>query len=381
MTKFSRPPRQENPPESCLRPVVMNADIFLAPLTGVPRYVREISPLLETWVEPLVPRLPTRRTRGLRLLWEQLRLPHRLAGRLLWSPAGTGPLSVRRQVVTIHDLAILDHPQWFNPRLVRWHRYLLPRLLPKVSHVIAVSEFTRSRVLALTRTAPERVTTVLHGIAARFAPQTGEAIRRVRQALQLPERPYLLFLGTLEPRKNLTGLLAAWAAARAAAPQTVLVVAGQEGRRSVFARHGIPPSPEAAIFLGRVPDEHLPGLYAGALAVAYLSLYEGFGFPPLEAMRCGAPVIASKTTAVGEVVGAAALTVCPDDTAAVARGLRQILTDQELRRRLMAAGLQHASCFTWDRAAAATREILQSSARREPSRAISAADRGNLARP
>lgn len=359
----------------------MNADIFLAPLTGVPRYVREISPLLETWVEPLVPRLPTRRTRGLRLLWEQLRLPHRLAGRLLWSPAGTGPLSVRRQVVTIHDLAILDHPQWFNPRLVRWHRYLLPRLLPKVSHVIAVSEFTRSRVLALTRTAPERVTTVLHGIAARFAPQTGEAIRRVRQALQLPERPYLLFLGTLEPRKNLTGLLAAWAAARAAAPQTVLVVAGQEGRRSVFARHGIPASPEAAIFLGRVPDEHLPGLYAGALAVAYLSLYEGFGFPPLEAMRCGAPVIASKTTAVGEVVGAAALTVCPDDTAAVARGLRQILTDQELRRRLMAAGLQHASCFTWDRAAAATREILQSSARREPSRAISAADRGNLARP
>lgn len=368
MTEFRSSPRRPLPPGSGLLPVVMNADVLLSPLTGVPRYVREIIPFLETWVEPLVPRLPVRRARGRRFLWEQFCLPRRLSGRLLWSPASTGPLSVRRQVVTLHDLAVLDHPEWFNSNLVRWFRYLLPRLLPKVSHVIAVSEFTRSRALALTSVAPERVSTVLHGIPARFAPQTAEAIRRVRQALQLPDRPYLLFLGTLEPRKNLPGLLAAWAAARSAAPEAVLVVAGQEGRSSVFASHGIRALPEAAIFLGRVPDEHLPGLYAGALAVAYLSHYEGFGFPPLEAMRCGAPVLASTTTAVGEVVGAAALTVCPDDAAAVASGLRQILTDRELRRRLIAAGLQHASRFTWERAAAATGEILRSCSQCAPSR-------------
>lgn len=338
--------------------IAVIADGLHGPVVGVPRYLREILPLLADRIETITPP-PRRGRRGQHVWWEQVLVPARLGGRLLWSPGGTGPLLVRHQVVTVHDMAAFDHPEWLNRELSAWLRFLLRRLLPRVRHVIAVSEFTRSRVLALTRLPPERVTAIPHGVSARFAPQSPERIAQMRQTLGLPAAPYLLSVGTLEPRKNLRRLLRAWAIAQPEAPDTILVLAGRAGPAADFGRHDAGPLPGRTRWLGHVPDGELPALYAGAEAFAYVSLYEGFGFPPLEAMAAGAPVVASNQTALPEVVGDAGILVPPEDVGAIAAALVRVLASPSLRRDLSVRGRARARCFSWPRAAQATGDLLE----------------------
>lgn len=338
----------------------MNADVLGGPIVGVRRYAWEILPHLPSGeVRPIAPRLPRRRPRGLRLAWEQTVLPARLRGRLLWSPSGSGPLVVRHQVVTVHDLAVLDHPEWFNPGLARWVRFALPRLLHRAHHVIAISEFTRSRILACTALAPGRVTTIHHGVSQRFAPQPPEAITAMRRRLGLGDRPYLLALGTIEPRKNLARVLSAWAAVQSHAPEAVLVVAGMLGSGKYFATGGVAPIRHRTRLLGHVPDEELPALYSGALCSVYVSLYEGFGWPPLESMACGTPVLTSDHPAVSEVVADAAVRVDARDVAAISAGLARLLGSDAARQECAVRGLLRARDFDWTRAAGETWSVLQ----------------------
>lgn len=340
--------------------VVVNAGVLAGPMVGMRRYLEDLLPYLPPGgVAPLVPKLPRRRPRGVRLAWEQTVLPIHCSGRLLWSPSNGGPLAVRHQVVTVHDLAVLDHPEWTNRRSAQWQAFLLPRLLRRIRHVIAISAFTRSRVLALTDVRAKQVTVIPHGVNARFIPLPGAEIAVMRQRLGLSERPYVLALGTIEPRKNLPRVLAAWGRAQAQMPEAVLLVAGMEGSEKYFAAHGVRSLPARTRLLGPVPDELLPALYAGAVLSVYVSLYEGFGIPPLESMACGTPVLASTCPAVLEVVGDAAVAVDPYDTAAVAEGMVRLLKSASLREELAGRGQRRAGLFRWSEAAAATWQVLE----------------------
>lgn len=355
-SKVQPPEVIETPPPYGPANCVINTRAMSVPTTGVQRYVRELLPRLRGVAE-IRPALVAHGIPG--HAWEQLVLPWALRGRLLWSPSNTGPLAVEHQVVTVHDVVAEDHPEWFRPKLARWYRHLIPRLVRRVRHVIAVSEFTKERLMATTGVEESRVTVVHHGVDERFQPQAPEVVAGMRERLALPPGPYLLSLSSLEPRKNLQRLLRCWRAIQARTRADLhLVVAGAPGNPAIFAELNLGPAPARTVFLGHVPDDLLPALYTGALAFAYISLYEGFGFPPLEAMACGTPVLASNTSAFPSILGKAAMLVDPCDETAIAAGLEQLAQDAAARARLRAAGWARAREFSWSRAAALTQDIL-----------------------
>ena len=238
-------------------------------------------------------------------MWEQFALPRELSsGEFLWSPANTGPLAVTHQAVTIHDLSVLDHPEWFAPSFRLW--YHVPASAAGVStarNVLTVSEHSRQSLITRFNLPEEKVTTVYNGVNLRQFHPCDPA--PVRGKYELGER-YILFVGSLEPRKNLERLLQAWV--RLSDIRNLeLVIAGS--RADVFRPVSLSGSSRRTRFLGYVPEEDLPALYAGATFFIMPSLFEGFGLSVLEAMACGAPVITSHAGALPEVVGDAALQV------------------------------------------------------------------------
>lgn len=338
----------------------VNARISLAPLTGVNRYLAEV---LAAWPGDPPPQLrpPAWAARGVPgHLWEQLVLPRRLGAELLWSPVHSGPIGYAPQVVTVHDVVPLDHPEWLHPRFARWYRWMLPRLLGRAERLIAVSGFTRDRVVANLAIDPARIEVIALGVNPRFAPVEAASIERMRAALGLGDRPYLLSLGSLEPRKNLTGLLDAWQRALPQLPDDLqLAVAGAAGRSAVFGNGKQQPWPPRCLALGRVDEAMLPALYAGAECFVYLSHYEGFGLPPLEAMACGTPALVSDIEVFREISGDAALRVAPDNPATIAEALIRIATQPELRREYAERGRACAARYCWRDTASATAELLR----------------------
>ena len=341
----------------------VNTRILSYPITGVQRYLLEILTRIPSdHLRQIAPHYPLSGARA--HLWEQTVLPLRTRGRLLWSPSNTGPLAVRHQVVTIHDVVPLDHPEWLNPRFAAWYRFLIPRLARRVRHVIAVSDFTRQRLIAHSGISADRISVIHCGVDARFSPQTQEAIVAARAELQLPAGRYVLSVGSLEPRKNLGRLLSAWERLLPELPPDVwLVLAGAKGKSLVFAEvPELTRLPARVHLTGYVPDDRLPALYAGAEAFVYPSVYEGFGLPPLEAMACGTPVIVGNRTSLPEVVGDAAVLVDPYSTDAIAQALLDVITQPLLALKLRRAGPARAGSFTWTKAAEATHRVLNSAA-------------------
>jgi glycosyltransferase involved in cell wall biosynthesis len=257
---------------------------------------------------------------------------------VLHCPTYRGPTRPRVPlVVTVHDLAVFRHPEAFN----RWTRAYSPRVVPRVlaaaQRVIAVSEFTRRELVELLRVPDEKIRVVPNAVGDEFT-SVGEA----------EEGDYVLAVGTLEPRKNLTRLVEA-----VQRTKRELRVVGARGWG------GVEVGGNGVRWLGEVSDKELARLYRGAACVAYPSLYEGFGIPVLEAMACGAPVVTTRGTAMEEVADGAAVLVDARDPAEIATGIERAATDRD---ELVARGLERASQFRWDAVAAATVQVYREAA-------------------
>jgi glycosyltransferase involved in cell wall biosynthesis len=254
-------------------------------------------------------------------------------------------------VVTVHDLSWRANPNWHQAGRIAWIERRLPRTLSQASRFVCVSEFTARDVQRQFGVARSRIDVVRPGVSAMFRPMTREAASSVLDRFDLADRDYLFAVSTLEPRKNFDRLLAAHAMLPQALRQHCpLVIAGRRGWGETLADAAAERarSDGTLRLLGHVTDDELVALYARCAAVAYVSLYEGFGLPVLEAMACGAPVVASRSTAVGETAGDAALLIDPEDTEEIAGALDRILTDKTLAVELMGRGTQRAAEFTWD---------------------------------
>jgi glycosyltransferase involved in cell wall biosynthesis len=273
---------------------------------------------------------------------------------LLHSQYVAPPLSLVPDVVTIHDILFETHPELFEGAFSSRSVALIRRSARRAALVLTVSEFSKNALVERYSLSPERVVVTPNGVdRGRFRPLGPEA-ESVRGRYGL-DGAFLLAVGRIEPRKNLTRLIRAFARVRERLSGLRLVIAGPEDFRSREVFQEMARQPDGSVrILGAVRDEDLPALYNLAAALAYPSLAEGFGIPVLEAMACGTPVVASPRGALPEVGGDAVLWAEPEDEEALAAGIERILSDSELRERLRTAGIRRAERFDWGETARRT---------------------------
>ncbi len=263
-------------------------------------------------------------------------------------------------VLTVHDLIFRHLPQ-HHKRLNRWYLNLaMPLYVRRATHLIAVSEATRRDLMAAYGVPAEKITVIYEAADPRFGPRDALEQQTIRANYGLPPA-YFLYLGTIEPRKNLLRLLRAWEPLYLAGEAPPLVIVGKRGWLSEPFFEAVERSParEGLILTGYVLDDDLPALIAAATAFVFPSLYEGFGLPPLEAMACGTPVLCSNRSSLPEVVGDAALLFDPTDEEAIRAAMRRIWADEALREALRRRGMARAKRFSWRRTAEETLRLYR----------------------
>ncbi len=272
------------------------------------------------------------------------------------------PLKEMPGVLTVHDVVYLHHPEWHLP-LNRWFlRLAMPHFVRDARAIIAVSEFTKQDVVNLLGVDPAKVHVIYEGVDPRFRPIHSPALLSELRAHYRLQAPFILYVGAIEPRKNLPLLLRAFAAlCREPDFRHQLVIAGGKGwlYDQVFATANALGLDERVIFTGHVPEQDLPTLYAAADIFAFPAFFEGFGLPPLEAMACGTPVVSSNAASLPEVVGKAGLLVSPQDEGGWVEALRRLSSDADLHRQLSAEGIAQARRFNWDDTARRTVEVYR----------------------
>jgi glycosyltransferase involved in cell wall biosynthesis len=305
-------------------------------------------------------------------LWQRLRLPlpaEWITGRVdvFYSPDFVLPPLQRRTraLLTVHDLSFLRHPETFPPKLGAYLNQAVPRSVARADHILADSEATRRDLLDLLNVPPGKVTTLYGGVTARFNAQVTDGERaadgecaHLQTQYGIGARPYILAVGTVQPRKNYVRLMEACDPLAAQRDLDLVIV----GRPAWLSEPIVAAARQRSYvhLMGFLADDDLPALYRQAEALAFPSVYEGFGFPPLEAMVCGTPVVASTASSVPEVVGDAGLLVDPLDVPAWTAALARVLDDQALRANLRQAGLARAATFTWTRTAQAWLDLVAS---------------------
>ncbi|MCS7062071.1 MAG: glycosyltransferase family 1 protein [Anaerolineae bacterium] len=261
----------------------------------------------------------------------------------------------KRTVLTVHDLTFERAPDAAPPQLLRFLKRVVPQSVRRAHHLIADSQSTARDLIELYGAPAERITVIYSGIDARFCPthSASPTSAAVRDKYALGEEPFVLTVGTLQPRKNHLTLVRAFAQVAERLPDLKLVIAGGKGWMydAVTAEVARLNLNRRVQFIGFVEDADLPDVYRAARVFTFPSLYEGFGLPPLEAMACGIPVVASNTSSLPEVVGDAGLLVDPFDVDGLAGALLRAATDDVWRAQAIERGLNRARAFTWGRAA------------------------------
>ncbi len=365
--------------------VGLDGRAFTSPAAGIRRYLEGLVPALLALEDP--PKLvalggdPLATPPGVAYIdepphpptnggWTLVGLP-RAAARagvdVIHAPAYTAPFwAPAPTVVTIHDVSYERHPEWYPYRRDWLRRAFYRRSARGADHVLTVSEFSAGEIVAAYRISRERITVAPLGVSPTFAPAPHAPPSTLPVEVSLP---FVLHVGDLHERRNLTVVLDAVIAARrhfGALPGLSLVLAGVdrgvvEGLCAVAAEAGVE---EAVVPLGEVGEPELHELYRCASALVYPSRYEGFGLPLIEAMASGTPVIAARAGAIPEVLGDAGLLLDPDDTRGWSDALARVVNDEHLRRQLAERGRARASQFTWERTARMTLDVYRRVAHR-----------------
>ncbi len=287
-------------------------------------------------------------------------LPHRLD--LFHSPDFIPPrFGARRLVITIHDLAFLHYPEFLTAESRRYYNGQIADAVRRAHAISADSRATQADLVNLLKAPPEKITVIPLGLDAAFHPQAEAEVTATLARYRLPPG-YVLFVGTFEPRKNIPTLLRAYAQLQAQWPDAPpLVLIGNTGwlfEEALRLAHALRLDAHLRR-LENVPDAELPALYSGAGVCVLPSHYEGFGFPLLEAMGCGTPVVYANTSSLPEIAAEAGLPIDPDDVEALADALRRTLTDSTLRADLIRRGLAQAQTFTWEKTVRATLALYE----------------------
>jgi glycosyltransferase involved in cell wall biosynthesis len=298
-----------------------------------------------------------------RSAWMQLMLPGDLAAARLDVCHFTNSLAPLRapcpMVITLHDMSLFVHARLHPLKSQLFVRSIIPAVVRRAAAIITVSQHAKREIVAGLHVTPDKVHVIYEAAAPQYHTFTDAAeLDRVRQRYRL-QKPFVLYVGTIEPRKNLTRLVAAFARAKRLRPDLELILAGQLGWKYASLLTAIEDLNlgHAVRRLGYVPDEDLPALYSLARLLAFPSLYEGFGLPVVEAMACGTPVLTSNGSSLAEIAAGASCLIDPLDIGDIAQGLVTLATDDNLHARLRIAGLARSAQFSWQRAAEETLRV------------------------
>jgi glycosyltransferase involved in cell wall biosynthesis len=346
---------------------IVNARFVTQPFTGVQRYCYELTQFLGNAalispgaVSADYPRLQgrVRVTRGYLAghAWEQLALPFSIGrGDVLLSPAGCGPIRHPNHVLVIHDVAVLENPEWYSRAYSLLYSRLLPALSKRVRRIVTVSEFCKARIIELLDVPEDKITVAWEASASCFFPREEGAISQTLERLGV-RRPYFLAIGAVSPRKNFKRLLMAWSRAKRSVEGANLIIVTKEGLR-FSGEASLGALPDFVQNLRVSNDEDLARLYSGAMGLLFPSLYEGFGLPIVEAMACGCAVLTSNCTATPEVAGDAAILVDPLSEESITAGIQQ-LAHPRVAAELKERGLTRCRQFSWEHTARITERAL-----------------------
>lgn len=287
-------------------------------------------------------------------VWEQIDLPLYLRSKgnpLLLNLVNTAPLFYKNQIVTIHDLSFLRNPDWFSKKFYYYYRFLIPKIAKNSLKIITVSEFSKKEIINLLNISEENIKVIYCAISKEF-----QDIIKIDSNNNYGN--YILAVSSLDPRKNFERLLLAYN--RLTLKDTKLVIAGSKHKIFVdvkiknFIRNN-----KNIILTGYVSDKVLVSLYRNAIVFVYPSIYEGFGLPPLEAMACGCPVVASNAASIPEVCCDAAYSVDPYNVDSIVEGIYKVLTDESLRQSLIQKGFERVKLFSWEKSAQKVIKIIE----------------------
>jgi glycosyltransferase involved in cell wall biosynthesis len=351
--------------------IVINARFLTQSLTGVQRFALEISRELKK-IDPaitcLMPKHDKNGMKGAKSLepvrqgtlnghlWEQIELVRYLkknGSPLLLNLTNTAPLFYNNQVVTIHDLSFLRNPAWFSRSFYHLYRFLIPRIAKRALKIITVSEFSKSEIVELLKV-PEEKVRVIHN-----APFSEDISEEKHSDTEISDDgDYILTVSSINPRKNLHGLVDAFNALDANGLKLFIVGEWHRAYNNTDIMHKISKN-DNIVLKGSQSNDELKRLYRNARMFVYPSFYEGFGLPPIEAMSFGCPVVTSNVTSLPEVCGDAVLYVDPHSVKSISAGMERVLDDNALRESMIKKGHEQAKKYSWKKSAGHYMDVIR----------------------
>jgi glycosyltransferase involved in cell wall biosynthesis len=273
------------------------------------------------------------------------------------------PFGVRgKKILTVHDMSFFAYPKETRLRTKLLLKIYIKMSCKRADKIVTVSEFSKKEIIKYLNISPDKIHVVPNGVNTEkyFPIKNNDSIKSVKEKYSINNK-YFLYLGTLEPRKNIVRLLEAYKKLKTSEDIPDLILAGKKGwlYRDIFECIHRLKLEKSVIYIGYLSDDDIVPIICGAIAFLFPSLYEGFGMPPLEAMACGTPVLTSNVSSLPEIVGDAALLVDPQNVDDIYEKLKMLVSNDDLRNKLIRRGLERASIFSWDNAAAKMMELYE----------------------